>query len=107
VKNRSLDPDRLASRLKHLVAELFRLDLANPDSIPNHAPLIGGSLGLDSLDATEFAMCLEEEFGITIRTKEDFQAFASIDSLVAFIRARVQAASPAHAPATSILQPSS
>lgn len=83
--------DPLRSRLKHLVADLFRLDLPNPDQIADDEVLIGGSLGLDSLDALELAMCVEEEFGITIASAgESGCAFANIASLAAFIRERSQ-----------------
>lgn len=86
------DPDPLPSRLKHLIAEQFRLDLPEPDMIPDHAPLIGGSLGLDSLDALELAICVEEQFGITIQSQaESVHAFASIASLTHFVGARLAA----------------
>lgn len=86
------DQDPLPSHLKHLIAVQFRLDLPEPDKIPDHAPLIGGNLGLDSLDALELAICLEEQFGITIHSQaESVHAFASIASLTDFIRARLAA----------------
>ena len=81
----------LPSRLKHLVADLFRLDISEPDSISDDAQLIGGSLGLDSLDALELAICIEEEFGLTIQSREDSQhAFASISNLAKFIHSHAQ-----------------
>ncbi len=86
------DPDPLPSRLKHLIAAQFRLDRPELDKIPDHAPLIGGSLGLDSLDALELAICVEEQFGITIQSQaESLHAFASIDSLTHFVGARLAA----------------
>ena len=86
-----LDP--LKSRLKHLVADLFRLDIAEPDNIADDAPLIGNGLGLDSLDALELAICLEEEFGLTIDNREEsHRAFATISSLACYIEARLTAA---------------
>jgi acyl carrier protein len=106
VKNSSLEHDRLASRLKHLIAELFRLDL-DPETIANNQPIVGPGLGLDSLDAAELAMCLEEEFGVSIRTREDFQAFASIDSLASFIRTQVARPATSHSSTGSVLATSS
>lgn len=107
MKNYCLEHDRLASRLKHLVTDRFRLKLADPDSITDDQPLIGPSLGLDSLDAIELAMCVEEEFGITIpNQKESLQALASIESLAGYIRTRTEAAlpvSPSPNPAYTLL----
>lgn len=92
---KSLDQDLLTSRLKHIVADLFRLDLPEPDKISDHEPLIGGNLGLDHLDALELAMCIEEEFGVTLPSREESdRAFANIASLVAFIVQAHASASP-------------
>ena len=92
VKTSHADPDPIPSQLKRLIVDLFRLDISEPEKITDHAPLIGGSLGLDSLDALELAICLEEKFGITIQTREESQsAFASIDSLTSYIQRRTQA----------------
>jgi len=86
------DQDPLPSRLKHLIAAQFRLDLSEPDNIPDHEPLIGGRLGLDSLDALELAMSVEEQFGITIHSQaESIDAFTSIATLTDFIHARTGA----------------
>ena len=86
VNNHASKQDLLPSRLKHLVADLFRPDISEPDTISDRAPLIGGSLGLDSLDALELALCVEEEFGLALYSPEDSQrAFSSISSLAVFI----------------------
>ena len=91
VKYRRNEPDRLPSELKHLVAELFSLKISDPDSIADDAPLFGGSLGLDSLDALELAICIEEEFGLTLSNREESQrAFSSISSLTHFILTQTQ-----------------
>ena len=90
--NHRLDQDSLTEQLKQLIADQFRLDIREPAAISDHAPLIGGGLGLDSLDALELAMSVEEEFGIVIGSREESQqAFASIASLADFIRARTPA----------------
>ena len=95
MKNERLNLDPIPSRLKHLIVDLFRLDIAEPDQIANDAPLIGGSLGLDSLDALELAMAVEEMFGLVIHSREEsLHAFASIDSLTRFIHSRAPAGHP-------------
>ena len=86
VNNHASKQDLLPSRLKHLVADLFRPDITEPDTISDRAPLIGGNLGLDSSDALELALCVEEEFGLALYSPEDsLRAFSSISSLAVFI----------------------
>jgi acyl carrier protein len=92
VKNHCLDQDTLLSQLKHLIADMFRIDIIEPDKIADHEPLVGGRLGLDSLDALELALCIEEVFGIRICVlEESHHAFASIVVLADFILARLPA----------------
>lgn len=87
VTNHASQQDLLPSRLKHLVADLFRPDISDPDTISDREPLIGGKLGLDSADSLELALCVEEEFGLALYSPQDTQrAFSSISSLTVFIQ---------------------
>jgi acyl carrier protein len=91
VQHRSLDQVLLLSQLKRLVADLFRLDILEPDTIADDERLAGGSLDLDSFDILELAICVEETFGIAIRSKEESRVvFSSIASLAEFIRVQTQ-----------------
>ena len=86
--------DPLTSRLKHFIVDTFRLRDVAADQITDDEPLIGGGLGLDSLDALELALGLEEKFGITVHSQDESQvALASIASLAGFIRAQAPGAS--------------
>lgn len=92
MKNHHPGQDPIPAQLKRLIVDLFRLDISEPEAIADDAPLIGGSLGLDSLDALELAICLEEKFGVTIQSREEsLRAFASIASLTRYIVSRTQA----------------
>jgi acyl carrier protein len=87
MRNQIPDHDQLLSQLKQLIADKFRFGEIEADNIAQDEPLIGGSLGLDSLDALELGMYVEEEFGITISSAaESRTALASIASLADFIR---------------------
>lgn len=87
MKSTNLEEEVFLSQLKHLIVELFRLPVPEPDKIPNDTPLLGGTLQLDSLDALELAICVEERFGVIIQSKaESHDAFATINSLNTFIR---------------------
>jgi acyl carrier protein len=81
-----MDPEALKRELKKLILEELDLrDLAESD-IDDEAPLFGEGLGLDSLDALQLAVAIEERFSVQI--PEDDRAkpiFASVTSLAAFI----------------------
>lgn len=91
VKKHGLDQGTLLSHLKHLIADMFRIDIIEPDKIADDELLIGGRLGLNRLDALELALCIEEGFGIRICSlEESHHAFASIASLADFIHTHVK-----------------
>lgn len=92
-------------RLKCLAAALFRPDIPNPGAIADDLPLIGGSLCRDSIDALELAICIEEEFGIAIRSECDSQGvFNSFASLASFLCAHAPAARAARRPVPAGVQ---
>jgi len=77
--------DKLAPRVKELIVRRLKLDI-DPTSIPDDAPLFGEGLGLDSIDALELVLGLEQEFGIKVEDEEvGVKAFASVNALVDFI----------------------
>ena len=82
----SEDNKALALRLKNLIITRLKLEI-DPDEIENDQPLFGEGLGLDSIDALELVLGLEQEFGVKIEDEEvGVKAFASIDALVIFVR---------------------
>ena len=98
MKTRGHETDELTLQLKCLAAGLFRPDIANPGAIADNLPLFGGSLCLDSMDALELAICIEEEFGIAVHSSGEIQGpFASFASLAAFLSAHPPAG-PARRP---------
>jgi len=82
--------DPLNEHLKKIIVETLRLEDIDPSQIQDDDPLIGSGLSLDSIDVLELVVQLEKEFGIKISSSEESrQALASVSSLAAFIRARV------------------
>lgn len=74
----------LIEEIKVKVIEALNLDVT-PDEIDNDAPLFGDGLGLDSIDALELILILEE-YGIKTEDQELLsKAFASIESMAKFI----------------------
>lgn len=76
----------LKSKVKDLIVRRLKLEVA-PASIDDSAPLFGEGLGLDSIDALELVLGLEQEFGIKVADEEvGIKAFSSVNSLTDFIK---------------------
>ena len=77
----------LEDELKTLIIEALVLEDMLPADLPRDEQLFGDGVGLDSLDALEIALALEEKYGITV--DEDDEAtkrrFATIASLAEFV----------------------
>jgi acyl carrier protein len=55
-------------------------------------PLFGEGLGLDSIDALELAVIVDRSYGVKIQGQEHGRAaFASLDTLLGYIRAHAPA----------------
>jgi acyl carrier protein len=75
-------------QLKELMVAELNLEGKTPADIDDAAPLFGEGLGLDSLDALQLAMSVEEKFGVKIpEGPEARPIFASVNALVAHILA--------------------
>ncbi len=84
--------------VKTLIIESLNLEGMTPDMIENDQPLFGDGLGLDSVDALELVVAMEKSFNIKIDSNEmDREAFATANSLAAFVQSRIQAAAEAPA----------
>lgn len=73
--------------LKELIVRVLVLEGVDPAEIEDKAPLFGKSgLGLDSVDALELAIHVEEQYGVKISDDEAGRgAFASVDALLRYI----------------------
>jgi acyl carrier protein len=80
----------LEAELKKLIVEALVLEDIAPDEIETEAPLFVEGLGLDSIDALELAMALEERYGVKIEDDPETnrQIFASVKSLADFVTAQ-------------------
>ncbi len=77
----------LLAEIKQLLVAELNLTGRDPSSIEDDAPLFGaGGLGLDSLDALQIAMLVEEKFGIRVPEGDEARPiFRSVGSLAEFI----------------------
>ena len=78
----------LKLQIKELIVRELNLEGKDPTSIGDDAPLFGEGLGLDSLDALQLAMSIEERFGVRIPEGDDARPiFRSVTSLAEFVAA--------------------
>ncbi len=78
-----MDASELRRKLKELMVAELNLEGRSPADIDDAAPLFGEGLGLDSLDALQLAMTIEEHFGVTIpEGPEARPIFASVNAIV-------------------------
>jgi acyl carrier protein len=84
----STDREALKQKLKELLITGLRLQDVVPAGIADDQPIFVDGLGLDSIDALELVVLIEEHFGVAIPDEEvGKKAFASIDALSEYISA--------------------
>jgi acyl carrier protein len=82
---------QLKDNIKRLIVERLKLEI-EPSEIGDSDPLFGEGLGLDSIDALELVLGLEQEFGVKIEDEEvGAEALSSVDTLADFIRGKAAA----------------
>lgn len=78
--------EQLISELKEKIIETLDLIDVTPDDFKENDPLVGGKLGIDSIDILELAMMIDKEYGIKIDNKELGQkVFTTLTSLAEYI----------------------
>lgn len=76
----------LVEELKALIIKNLKLEDITPSDIDPSAPLFGGGLGLDSIDALELVVGLEKTYGIRIPDEDvGKEAFASVSALADYV----------------------
>lgn len=78
--------NELINELKGKIIETLNLIDVVPDTIDEHAQLIGGDLGLDSIDVLELVMMLEKDYGVKIDSRElGVKVFSSVAALADYV----------------------
>lgn len=78
--------------LATLIAGALNLEGFDVNAVAADAPLFGqtaGGWGLDSIDALEIALAIQQKYGVEIRSEDEAvkRAFASIRALSAHVQA--------------------
>lgn len=69
--------------LAKLIVDSLSLENVQPESIDPEAPLFGGELGLDSIDALELALAVSRRYGVQLRSDnpDNRRVFGSLRAL--------------------------
>jgi len=73
--------------LATLIVQSLNLESVAPEQIDPEAPLFGGELGLDSIDALEIALAVSKRYGFQLRSDnpDNRLIFTSLATLSAHI----------------------
>lgn len=78
----------LRDEIKELLIRALDLRGRTAAEIDDDAPLFGAGLGLDSLDALELAVAIEDRFGVSVPDGDaGRRVFASVSALADHVRA--------------------
>ena len=78
----------LKENLKRQIVEQLNLKDIKPEDIGDDQPLFVEGLGLDSIDALELIVLLQQHYGIRLARAEDGPTvFRSVNSMAEFIQA--------------------
>lgn len=77
----------LLEELKIKIVELLNLTDVSPRDIDPDEQLVGGRLGIDSIDVLEMVILMEKEYGLTIDNKDlGAQVFSSLRTMAQYIK---------------------
>lgn len=78
--------DALIDELKSKIITALKLTDVTPGDIDPDEQLIGGSLGLDSIDTLELLVMLEKDYGVTVPdVNTGRKVFSSVRSLAEYV----------------------
>lgn len=78
----------LIATLKAQIVEQLNLKHIKPENIGDDEPLFAEGLGLDSIDALELIVLLQQKYGIKLVNPEDGpKIFTSVKSIADYIQA--------------------
>jgi acyl carrier protein len=83
-----MNDNSLKSEIKLLIIKTLNIDDVEPDEVPDEDPLFGEGnvLGLDSIDALEIVMALQEKYGVRIDDKNQSRfILRSITTIAEFV----------------------
>lgn len=78
--------------IAQLLVDALNLEGVAAGEIDPDAPLFGGGLGLDSIDALEIALAISQKFGVQMQADDEQtrKAFSTLASLTEFVETHKQ-----------------
>lgn len=78
---------QLIAELKVKLIDILNLQDVSPEKFDENAQLVGGELGIDSIDVLEMVVMVEKDYGIVINNQEvGEKVFSSLANLAAYIK---------------------
>jgi acyl carrier protein len=78
--------EKLIKDLQIKIVDVLNLSDVQPDDIETDKRLVGGALGIDSIDVLEMAIMIEKDYGVKIDNKElGVKVFATLRTLAEYI----------------------
>jgi len=78
--------DKLIKDLQIKIVEVLNLIDVQPDDIKADEQLVGGNLGIDSIDVLEMVIMIEKDYGVKIDNRElGVKVFANLRTLAEYI----------------------
>lgn len=79
--------EKLLTELKVKIVDILNLPDVSPADIREDDQLVGGPLGIDSIDVLEMVIMIEKDYGIVINNRElGAKVFATLRTLADYIR---------------------
>jgi len=84
--------EKLIKELQTKIVDLLNLPDIQPQDIKPGEQLVGGHLGIDSIDVLEMVIMIEKDYGVRIDSRElGVKVFASLETLAEHIHTNVSA----------------
>ena len=81
------DMNTLTEELKVKLIDILNLSDIQPEDMNEDAQLVGGELGIDSIDVLEMVVMVEKDYGVVINSQEvGEKVFSSLSALAEYIR---------------------
>lgn len=79
--------DKLIEELKVKIVDILNFSDVKPEDIKEDEQLVGGELGIDSIDVLEMVIMIEKDYGVVIDNKElGAKVFATLRTLAQYIQ---------------------